>query len=147
MSIVILGVDPSKNSRSVVGIDARGAVVMHRSMRHQTLIDYVMNISACGVAVEAYRGAHHLGRLFATQGHEIRLMTPDYARPYVKAQKNDDRDAEGIAEAASRSTMRFAAVKSPEQLDLQTLYRVRSRLVGVGNFCRHADQPLQSLVM
>jgi len=63
--------------------------------------------------------AHHLGRLFASQGHEIRLMSPEYVRPYVKAQKNDDRDAEGIAEAASRPTMRFVELKSQEQLDIQ----------------------------
>jgi transposase len=67
--------------------------------------------------------------LFAAHGHEIRLMSPEYVRPYVKAQKNDDRDAEGIAEAASRPTMRFVELKSQEQLDIQTLHRVRSRLV------------------
>ncbi|MCE3519080.1 transposase, partial [Escherichia coli] len=69
------------------------------------------------------------GRLFAAHGHEIRLMSPEYVRPYVKAQKNDDRDAEGIAEAASRPTMRFVELKTQEQLDIQTLHRVRSRLV------------------
>lgn len=67
--------------------------------------------------------------MFAAHGHEIRLMSPEYVRPYVKAQKNDDRDAEGIAEAASRPTMRFVELKSQAQLDIQTLHRVRSRLV------------------
>jgi transposase len=98
-------------------------------MRRQTLIDYVTKLPACVVAMEACCGAHHLGRLFAVQGHEIRLMSPEYVRPYIKAQKNDDRDAEGIAEAASRPTMRFIELKSQEQLDIQTLHRVRSRLV------------------
>jgi transposase len=129
MSIVILGVDLGKNSCSVVGLDAAGAVVVRRSMRRQTLIDYVTQLPACVIAMEACCGAHHLGRLFAAQGHEIRLMSPEYVRPYVKAQKNDDRDAEGIAEAASRPTMRFVELKSREQLDIQTLHRVRSRLV------------------
>lgn len=129
MSIVILGVDLGKNSCSVVGVDAAGAVVARRSMRRQTLIDYVVKLPACVVAMEACCGAHHLGRLFAAQGHEIRLMPPEYVRPYVKAQKNDDRDAEGIAEAASRPTMRFIDLKSQEQLDIQTLHRVRSRFV------------------
>lgn len=129
MSIVILGVDLGKNSCSVVGVDAAGAVVVRRSMRRQTLIDYVTNLPACVVAMEACCGAHHLGRLFAAHGHAIRLMSPEYVRPYVKAQKNDDRDAEGIAEAASRPTMRFVELKSEEQLDIQTLHRVRSRLV------------------
>ena len=73
---------------------------------------------------------HHLGRLFAAQGHDVRLMSPEYVRPYVKAQKNDDRDAEGIAEAATRPTMRFVEMKTQDQLDMQTLHRSRERLVG-----------------
>ena len=129
MSIVILGVDLDKKACSVVGVDAAGAVVVRRSMRRQTLIDYVTKLPACVVAMEACCGAHTLGRLFAAHGHEIRLMSPEYVRPYVKAQKNDDRDAEGIAEAASRPTMGFVKLKSQEQLDIQTLHRVRSRLV------------------
>lgn len=129
MSILILGVDLGKNSCSVVGVNAAGAVVVRRTMRRQTLIDYVMKLPTCVVAMEACCGAHHLGRLFAAHGHEIRLMSPEYVRPYIKAQKNDDRDAEGIAEAASRPTMRFIELKSQEQLDIQTLHRVRSRLV------------------
>lgn len=129
MSIVILGVDLGKSACSVVGVDAAGAVIVRRSMRRQSLVDYVAKLPACVIAMEACCGAHHLGRLFKAGGHEIRLMSPEYVRPYVKAQKNDDRDAEGIAEAASRPTMRFVELKSQEQLDIQTLHRVRSRLV------------------
>ena len=112
-----------------MGVDATGAVVARRTMRRQTLVDYVTKLPTCVVAMEACCGAHHLGRLFAAQGHEVQLMSPEYVRPYIKAQKNDDRDAEGIAEAASRPTMRFIDLKSQEQLDIQTLHRVRSRLV------------------
>jgi len=79
--------------------------------------------------MEACCGAHHLGRVLTAQGHTVKLMSPEYVRPYVKAQKNDDRDAEAIAEAATRPTMRFVELKSQEQLDIQTLHRVRSRLV------------------
>jgi transposase len=79
--------------------------------------------------MEACCGAHYLGRLLTNQGHTVRLMSPEYVRPYVKAHKNDDRDAEAIAEAASRPTMRFVELKSEAQLDVQTLHRVRSRLV------------------
>lgn len=128
-AIVILGIDLGKKSCSIVGGDAVGAVVTRRSMRRQTLIDYVLKLPACVIAMEACCGAHHLGRLFSAKGHEIRLMPPEYVRPYVKAQKNDDRDAEGIAEAASRPTTRFIELKTEEQLDIQTLHRVRSRLV------------------
>ena len=70
------------------------------------------------------------GRVFAAHDHDVRLMSPEYVRPYVKAQKNDDRDAEGIAEAATRPTMRFVELKSQDQLDMQTLHRSRDRLVG-----------------
>ncbi len=80
--------------------------------------------------MEACCGAHHLGRVLQAQGHQVRLMSPEYVRPYVKAQKNDDRDAEAIAEAATRPTMRFVELKSEEQLDQQMLHRARSRLVG-----------------
>jgi transposase len=80
--------------------------------------------------MEACCGAHHLDRVFAAQGHDVRLMSPEYVRPYVKAQKNDDRDAEGSPKRRTRPTMRFVELKSQEQLDMQTLHRSRDRLVG-----------------
>jgi transposase len=80
--------------------------------------------------MEACCGAHHLGRVLRAHGHEVRLMSPEYVRAYVKSQKNDDRDAEAIAEAATRPTMRFVELKNEEQLDMQTLHRARDRLVG-----------------
>jgi transposase len=72
----------------------------------------------------------HLGRLLAAQGHEVRLISPEYVRPYVKAHKNDERDAEAMAEAATRPTMRFVQLKGAAQLDVQTLHRARGRLTG-----------------
>jgi transposase len=129
MTISILGIDIGKNSCSVVGVDDKGAVIVRRTMRQQTLIEFVSEMPTCVIAMEACCGAHHLGRIFVARGYEVRLMSPEYVRPYVKAQKNDDRDAEGIAEAASRPTMRFVELKSGEQLDIQSLHRVRSRLV------------------
>ena len=77
------------------------------------------------MAMEACCGAHHLGRVFAARGHEVRLMSPEYVRPDVKARKNDDLDAEAIAAAASRPTMRFVEVKSLAQPDIQALHRAR----------------------
>ena len=130
MKIAVLGIDLGKNVCSVVGLDASGAVVLRRRVRRDTLIDLVAKLPACIVGMEACCGAHHLGRLFAAQGHAVRLMSPEYVRPYVKAQKNDDRDAEGIAEAATRPTMRFVEMKTEDQLDMQTLHRSRERLVG-----------------
>ena len=130
MLVQVLGVDLGKNSCSVVGLDAAGRVVLRRRMRREGIVALAAKTPGCVVAMEACCGAHHLGRLLAARGHEVRLMSPEYVRPYVKAQKNDDRDAEAIAEAATRPTMRFVALKSEAQLDVQTLHRVRDRLVG-----------------
>ncbi len=128
--VQILGVDLGKNSCSVVGLDAAGRVLLRRRMRREGVIALAAKLPGCVVAMEACCGAHHLGRLLVAQGHEVRLMSPEYVRPYVKAQKNDDRDAEAIAEAATRPTMRFVELKSEVQLDMQTLHRARDRLVG-----------------
>ncbi|MEX0409760.1 IS110 family transposase [Aquibium sp. LZ166] len=129
MSIVILGIDLGKNSCSVVGLDESGKVVIRRRMRREGVIAFATKLSPCIMAMEACCGAHHMGRSLAALGHQVRLMSPEYVRPYVKAQKNDDRDAEAIAEAATRPTMRFVELKSEEQPDVQTLHRVRDRLV------------------
>src|SRR5947209_2590468 len=130
MQIAVLGIDLGKNSCNVVRLDADGRVVLRRRLSRDGVIKLAAGLPACVMAMEACCGAHHLGRLLRDQGHQVRLMSPEYVRPYVKAQKNDDRDAEAIAEAATRPTMRFVELKSEEQLDMQTLHRVRDRLVG-----------------
>src|SRR5687768_6141955 len=129
MTVQVLGIDLGKNSCSLVGLDVAGRVVLRRRLRRDTIASVAAKYPGCVVAMEACCGAHHIGRLLAAQGHEVRLMSPEYVRPYVKAQKNDDRDAEAIAEAATRPTMRFVALKTEAQLDVQILHRVRSRLV------------------
>jgi transposase len=129
MDIVVIGIDLGKNSCSLAGLDALGRVVLRRRTRRSSLESFVKRLGRCIVAMEACCGAHHLGRVFAAQGCEVRLMSPEYVRPYVKAQKNDDLDAEAIAEAATRPTMRFVEVKSQAQSDLQALHRARERLV------------------
>ena len=118
MSIVIVGIDLGKNSCSIVGLDSLGTVVVRRRLRRDSVIAFASKLPACIMAMEACCGAHHMGRSLAALGHEVRLMSPEYVRPYVKAQKNDDRDAEAIAEAATRPTMRFVELKSEEQLDV-----------------------------
>ena len=130
MEIAVLGIDLGKNSCSVVGLDGTGQVVMRRRMQRDSVIKFASGMAPCVVAMEACCGAHHLGRIVRDYGHQVRLMSPEYVRPYVKAQTNDDRDAEAIAEAATRPTMRFVELKSAEQLDLKSLHRVRDRLVG-----------------
>lgn len=130
MLIAVLGIDLGKNSCSVVGLDANGRVVLRRRLHREGVVKLAAGLPSCVMAMEACCGAHHLGRRLHEQGHSIRLMSPEYVRPYVKAQKNDDRDAEAIAEAATRPTMRFVELKSEEQLDMQSLHRARDRLVG-----------------
>ena len=129
MDVAVLGIDLGKNSCSVVGLDASGKAILQRRMQRKTIVSAAAELSPCIIAMEACCGAHHLARLLAAQGHTLRLMSPEYVRPYVKAQKNDDRDAEAIAEAATRPTMRFVTLKSEEQLDMQTLHRARDRMV------------------
>src|SRR5215211_1799231 len=129
MEIAVLGIDLGKNSCSVVGLDSAGRVILRRRLRRESVVKFAASLAPCVVAMEACCGAHHLGRILQAQGHTVRLMSPEYVRPYVKAHKNDDRDAEAIAEAATRPTMRFVEIKSEEQLDLQTLHRGQARLV------------------
>ena len=119
-----------KNSCSVVGLDRTGKVVLRRRLHRESVIKLASGLAPCVMALEACCGAHHLGRILRDQGHDIRLMSAEYVRPYVKSQKNDDWDAEAIAEAATRPTMRFVELKSSRQLDVQSLHRVRDRLVG-----------------
>ena len=130
-SIAVLGIDLGKNSCSLTGMDALGAVVMRKRMTRDAIVTFAASLPACIIAMEACCGAHFLGRTLAAHGHTIRLMSPEYVQPYVKAQKTDDRDAEAIAEAATRPTMRFVSLKSEAQLDLQILHRARERLVHV----------------
>src|SRR5579872_3769097 len=90
MEIAVLGIDLGKYSCSLVGLDQAGAVVKRRRMRPESIPASTKTMPTCVVAMEACCGAHHLGRLLAAQGHTVRLMSPEYVRPYVKAQKNDD---------------------------------------------------------
>ena len=128
-AIATLGIDLGKTSCALVGLDASGAVVFKRNMRRTSIPSFTANMPACVIAMEACCGAHYLGRIILAQDHDVRLMPPEYVRPYVKSHKNDERDAEAIAEAATRPTMRFVEVKAQEQLDVQSLHRVRERLV------------------
>lgn len=130
MTITVLGIDLGKNSCSVAGFDETGRIILRRKLNRDGVVRLAAKLPACVMAMEACCGAHHLGRVLRDQGHEVRLMSPEYVQPYVKAQKNDERDAEAIAEAATRPTMRFVELKSEAQLDAQILHRARTRLVG-----------------
>src|SRR5947209_8258701 len=129
-AIAVIGIDIGKNSFHVVGLDKRGAIVLRQKWSRGQVETRLANIPPCLIGMEACVGAHHLSRKLASLGHDARLMPAKYVRPYSKGQKNDFNDAEAIAEAVQRPTMKFVATKTAEQLDLQALHRVRERLVG-----------------
>ena len=98
MAITVLGIDLGKNSCSVAGFDETGRVVLRRRLTRDGVVRLGAKLPACTMAMEACCGAHHLGHVLREQGHEVRLMSPEYVQPYVKAQKNYERDAEAMAE-------------------------------------------------
>src|ERR1700739_2645651 len=127
--IAVIGIDIGKNSFHIVGHDPRGAIVLRQRWSRGQVETRLANLPPCLIGMEACVGAHHLSRKLRMLGHDARLMPAKYVRPYSKGQKNDFRDAEAIAEAVQRPTMKFVATKTAEQLDLQALHRVRERLV------------------
>jgi transposase len=128
-TIAVIGIDIGKNSFHVVGHDKRGAIVLRQKWSRGQVEARLANMQPCLVGMEACVGAHHLSRKLQVLGHDARLMPAKYVRPYSKGQKNDFRDAEAIAEAVQRPTMKFVGTKTVDQLDLQALHRVRERLV------------------
>ena len=128
-AIAVVGIDIGKNSFHIVGHDERGAIVLRQKWSRGQVEARFANMPPCLVGMEACVGAHHLSRKLNSLGHNARLMPAKYVRPYSRGQKNDFRDAEAIAEAVQRPTMKFVATKTAEQLDLQALHRVRERLV------------------
>jgi transposase len=128
-TVATMGIDIGKNSFHVVGFDQRGSIVLRQKWSRSQVEARLANMPQCLIGMEACVGAHHLSRRLQSLGHDARLMPAKYVRPYSKGQKNDFRDAEAIAEAVQRPTMKFVATKTADQLDLQALHRVRERLV------------------
>ena len=128
--VTTVGIDIGKTTFHLIGFDGRGAIVLRQKVSRAQLERRFATLPPCLVGMEACCGAHHVGRQLAALGHAVRLIPAQYVKPFVKSNKNDFRDAEAIAEAVLRPTMRFVPLKSREQLDLQALHRVRQRLVG-----------------
>ena len=127
--IAVIGIDIGKTTFHVVALDKRGAIVLRRKFSRGQLEAWIANVPPCLIGMEACVGAHHLARRLKALGHDARLMPAKYVRLFSKGQKNDFKDAEAIAEAVQRPTMRFVANKTVAQLDLQALHRIRERLV------------------
>jgi transposase len=128
-AVAVIGIDIGKNSFHILGLDERGAITLRQKWSRGQIEARLANMPPCLIGMEACVGAHHLSRKLKELGHDARLMPAKYVRPYSKGQKNDFRDAEAIAEAVQRPTMKFVATKTADQLDLQALHRVRERLV------------------
>jgi transposase len=129
MMIAFIGMDIAKNVFQVHGVDVDGHVVLRRKLRRSEVGEFFKKIPPTLVGVEACHTAHHWGRELRQFGHEVRLMPPQFVKPYVKSQKNDAADAEAICEAVQRPTMRFVPVKSGEQQAVILLHRTRDLLV------------------
>src|ERR1017187_6591737 len=129
MGIHTIGIDLGKTVFHLVGLNARGEVVVRKKCSRIQILRFTANLQVSLIGMEACGGAHFLGRALREQGHDVRLMAAKYVQPYVKTNKNDYIDAEAIAEAVGRPRMRFVPIKTDDQLDLQSLHRVRERWI------------------
>ena len=129
MQIATVGIDIAKNVVQVHAVCMDGKVVVSRQLRRHQLLSFLQKLAPCTVGLEACPGAHHWARQIAAFGHRVRVMPPQYVKPYVKRQKNDAADAEAICEAVTRPTMRFVAVKTEEQQAILMLHRTRELLI------------------
>jgi transposase len=130
MKVARIGIDLAKNVFEIHGVDDRDNAVIRKTLRREEVSRFFANMPPCLIAMEACSGAHYWARELMNLGHEVRLISPQFVKPYVKTNKSDLNDAEAICEAASRPSMRFVAIKSGEQLSIQASHRIRSRLVG-----------------
>ena len=126
----VLGIDIAKRLFHAVGMDERGQLVLRKRLSRHDLIPFIAKLPPVRIGIEACGGAHYWARRFRASGHEVKLMAPQFVKPYVNSNKNDSRDAEAIAEAVTRPTMRFVPIKDVDQQDIQALHRVRERLIG-----------------
>jgi transposase len=132
MKIKRIGVDLAKNVFQLHGVDHTEQVVLRRRLKRENWLKVLLQKiePGCEIGMEACTGAHHWGRLLEARGYKVKLIAPQFVKPYVKSNKNDANDAEAICEAMSRPNMRFVQVKSVEQQDIQATHRVRSELIG-----------------
>lgn len=129
MKLKRIGIDLAKQVFQVHGVDSHEQVKCRKQLKRSQMLDFFRQLEPCLVAMEACGSSHYWARELGALGHEVRLIAPQFVKPYVKGGKNDANDAEAICEAASRPTMRYVAVKSAEQQAGQSVHRIRSRLI------------------
>jgi transposase len=129
MKVRAIGIDLAKDVFGVHGVDARGKALVHRRVTRRQLLGLLAKLEPCLVGMEACGSAHHWAREIEQLGHTVKLMSPQFVKPYRKGNKNDPNDAEAICEAVTRPSMRFVPIKSGAQQEIQALHRVREQLL------------------
>lgn len=129
-NVTTIGIDLAKNIFQLYATDKNGKKVFSKRLSRGALSDFIANTKPCLIGIEACGSAHYWARLFKSYGHDVKLMSPQYVKPYVKTNKNDKADAEAIAEAVTRPNMRFVPIKETNQQDILCLHKVRDRIVG-----------------
>lgn len=128
-NITLLAIDLAKNVFQLHGLNQQGHCMLKKRLSRDKLLAFIANLPICTIVMEACSSAYYWSRQFKKHQHEVKLISPQYIKPFVKGNKNDGNDAEAIAEAASRPSMRFVPIKSIEQQDIQSLHRIRERFV------------------
>lgn len=129
MKITTIGIDLAKNVFQVHGVDAHGKTVLKKQLKRDQVANFFIQLEPCLIGMEACASAHHWGRKLQAMGHTVRLMAPQFVKPYVKTNKNDVADAQAICEAVARPTMRFVAIKTVDQQSVLALHRARQGFV------------------
>ncbi|CAN7465450.1 IS110 family transposase [Cupriavidus necator] len=129
MQITTIGIDLAKNVLQVHGANERGKTVLRKQLRREQVAAFFANLPSCLIGMEACGSAHHWARKLQALGHTVRLMAPQFVKPYVKSNKNDAADAQAICEAVTRPTMRFVPIKNIEQQAVLSLHRVRQGFI------------------
>jgi transposase len=140
----VLGIDLAKNIFQLHGIDSKGKVLFRKRVKRENLAQFIINLPLCLIGMEACASAHYWARRFQAMGHEIKLMSPQFVKPYVKTNKNDFNDAEAIAEAVTRPNMRFVPIKIIEQQKTLTIRGNKIVLLGIS---KRGDRYLRELLI
>ena len=125
-----IGIDTGKNTLHMIGLNEKGAIVLREKVSRNRIAARLVNIPPCLIGIEAGMATHYMSRDLLALGHEVKQVPPAYAKPFRQGHKNDFRDAHAVAEAVQRPSTRCVPIKTDDQLDLQALHRVRSRLIG-----------------